>query len=210
MFGYWYEFALVYTFKLGMIQKPIPPDCKRRSTPCFVLFKIFGRISGTVSLIKVNSLSFRKIVLRREKNNTERFFDFSRLISSHLLRKHSIGCVETRCKNVFVNLGYVNPFQIERDFARIQVHPENHDRSVFVFVRGALAIEVDVILVATWNLRVEHLPSNETLVEERHPVILKQYVTPSSIFETYLFIYIYSNWGSFLLELDKSGLPVAS
>lgn len=67
MFGYWYEFALVYTFKLGMIQKPIPPDCKRRSTPCFVLFRIFGRISGTVSLIKVNSLSFRKIVLEGKK-----------------------------------------------------------------------------------------------------------------------------------------------
>lgn len=51
-----------------MIQKPILPDCKRRSTPCvFVSLRIFGRISGTVSLIRVNSLSFKKMVLG--KNN---------------------------------------------------------------------------------------------------------------------------------------------
>lgn len=202
---------LICTFKLGIIQKPILPDCKRRSTPCFVSFRIFGLISGTVSLIRVNSLSFKKMVLGGKMINTERFFHFSRLITSHLLREHSIGRIETWCKNVFVNVfGYVNPFQIERDFARIQIHPENHDRSVFVFVGSALAIEVDMILVATAsNLRVEHLRSNEALVEQRHPVILN---TKRCIDFRWLliFIYINNNWSSFLLELDKSGLPVAS
>ena len=86
--------------------------------------------------------------------------------------------------------GRVNPFQMERDFARIQIHPENHDRSILVSVGSALAIEVDVILVANAsNLRVEHLPSDESLVEQRHPVILntKRY---TSIFLGYLFIYV--------------------
>lgn len=104
--------------------------------------------------------------------------------------------------------GRVNPFQMERDFARIQIHPENHDRSILVSVGSALAIEVDVILVANAsNLRVEHLPSDESLVEQRHPVILN---TKRYIDFPWLFLYICNNKRSFLLESDKSGLPVAS
>lgn len=97
---------------------------------------------------------------------------------------------------------------MERDFARIQIHPENHDRSILVSVGSALAIEVDVILVANAsNLRVEHLPSDESLVEQRHPVILN---TKRYIDFPWLFLYICNNKRSFLLESDKSGLPVAS
>ena len=73
-----------------------------------------------------------------------------------------------------MNSGDLGPFEINRDVLWTQIHTKDHDGSSFVSVGSfrALAVKIHVFLVASSNPCVEHFSFDESLVNERHPVIL--------------------------------------